>query len=129
MIRFILIILISVSFFACKESIPSEIIKPKKMQEVLWDVLKAEALVQQMVKADSGKSQNIESNKLTAQVFMIHNITKEDFEKSYSYYIDHPDIMRGIFDTLSTQKTQINILERRLPKPVISDSLKKQVNE
>src|SRR5688572_21089022 len=126
MIRFILVSLICVSIFSCKESIPSDVIKQKKMQEVLWDVIKAEALAQQLVKADSSKVQSVESRKLISRVFSIHNITKEQFEKSYDYYIDHPDIMRGLFDSLSTQKTQINILERRLPKPSITDSINKK---
>lgn len=126
MIRFILIILITSLVYACKESIPSAVIKPKKMQQVLWDVLKAEALADQMVKADSNKSQTSETKKLLSQVFKIHKITKAQFDTSYNYYINHPDIMRGIFDSLSTQQTRMLILPPPLPKKIILDSLKKQ---
>lgn len=124
MIRFILIILSCSAIFSCKESIPPTVIKPKKMQEVLWDVVKAEALAQQIVKSDSSKTESKESQKLVSRVFAIHNITKEQFDKSYNYYTQHPDIMRGIFDSISIQQTRKSFLERPMLKKIITDSVK-----
>jgi ribosome-binding ATPase YchF (GTP1/OBG family) len=116
MIRCIVIISISVFFYSCKESTPSGIIKPKKMQEVLWDVLKADALSQQLVKSDSAKSLADESVKLTKKVFLIHNISEEQFEKSYTYYTNHPDIMRTMLDSINAQQTRKSNLEIPLTK-------------
>ena len=106
----ILIISISVLFYSCKDSIPSGIIEQNKMQEILWDVLRADALAQQIPKTDSAKSMPNESLKLTREVFLIHNITEEQFEKSYSYYTHHPDMMRAILDSLNAQKTKMSYL-------------------
>lgn len=111
MIRCILIISISVFFYSCKESTPSGIIKSKRMQEILWDVLRADALSQQLVKSDSAKSLADKSVKLTKKVFLIHNITEEQFEKSYSYYTHHPDMMRNMLDSLNAQQTRMSNLE------------------
>jgi len=116
MIRCIVIISISVFFYSCKESTPSGIIKPKKMQEILWDVLKADALSQQLVKSDSAKSLADESVKLTKKVFLIHNISEEQFEKSYTYYTNHPDIMRTMLDSINAQQTRKSNLEIPLTK-------------
>ncbi|MEJ7671505.1 MAG: DUF4296 domain-containing protein [Chitinophagaceae bacterium] len=91
MIRCILIIATSVLFYSCKETVPSGIIKQNKMQEVLWDMLRADALSHQIANSDSTKFADDERAKLTRQVFIIHNITENQFDKSYSYYAQHPE--------------------------------------
>ncbi len=112
MIRCILII--SVLFYSCKEAIPTDVIKQKKMQEILWDVLRADALSQQLVKNDSTKLLANENVRLIKRVFVIHNINQEQFDKSYSYYTKHPDIMRSILDSIATQKVRIDTLQKEI---------------
>ncbi|MDB5200282.1 MAG: hypothetical protein JWO92_2245 [Chitinophagaceae bacterium] len=124
MIRCILIISISVLFYSCKESTPSGIIKPQKMQEILWDVLRADAFSQQLANHDSSKTLADESVKLTKKVFLIHNITEAQFEKSYSYYAHHPDIMRTMFDSLNAQQTRKIYLPTPLKQQWGKDSAK-----
>ncbi len=114
MIRCILIMLISIFFISCKESVPPGIIKPQKMQRILWDVFRADALSQQIAKNDSTKLSPDENARLIKKVFLIHNITEEQFEKSYSYYIHHPDIIRTMLDSLNAQQTKISIIEDSL---------------
>ncbi len=111
MMKCILIISISILFYSCKYSMPSGIIEQNKMQEILWDVLRADALSQQLINRDPAKSLPNESLKLTRQVFLIHNITEEQFEKSYSYYTHHPDMMRTMLDSLNAQKTRMNYVD------------------
>jgi len=110
MIKCILMILILLFTFSCKQSTPNEIIKPSKMQEILWDVFRADALSQQLVKADSAKSLEKESILLTKKVFVIHKITEQQFEKSYTYYTQHPDIMKIIMDSINAKQTRTSIL-------------------
>ena len=116
MMKCILIISISVSilFYSCKDSVPSGIINQNKMQEILWDVLRADALSQQLVNRDPAKSLAGENLKLTRKVFIIHNITEEQFEKSYSYYTHHPDMMRTMLDSLNTQKTRMSYIDTQV---------------
>ena len=123
MIRCILIIFISVFFFSCKESIPFGIIKPSKMQEILWDVLRADALSHEIVKSDPSRSLSDENIKLTKKVFLIHNITEEQFQKSYSYYTRHPDKMKTMLDSLNAQQVRRNTIEiLQKPKQVTESS-------
>ncbi len=126
MTRCILIFSVSIFFYSCKESTPSGIIKPKEMQEVLWDVLKADALSQELVKSDSSRSISSENVKLTNKVFLIHNITKEQFEKSYSYYTHHPDIMQIMLDSINTRQMRMSFISIPVKqKPTITDTSKK----
>ena len=110
MIRCILIISISILLYSCKDSLPSGIIERNKMQQILWDVFRADALSQQLVKGDS-KLLAEENVKLTKDVFLIHNITEEQFQKSYAYYTQHPDIMSSMLDSLNAQQSKTSTLE------------------
>ncbi len=80
------------------------------MQEILWDVFRADALAQQSVKNDSTKIVSEENSTLTRKVFSIHGITKDQFDKSYAYYSQHPDVMRTVLDSISTQKTRVDTI-------------------
>ena len=118
MIRWILIVSMIVFFISCKQSIPSGVIKPGKMQNVLWDVLRADALSHELVKHDSSKSLENENSKLIQKVFTIHNITEQQFQKSFSYYTQHPDVMKTMLDTLNAQqlrKSSNEILHKKKP--------------
>jgi hypothetical protein len=126
MTRCILIGLLLVFFYSCKESIPSGIIKPAKMQEILWDVLRADALSQQVVNRDSSKKLAEENVRLTKKVFAIHKITEEEYQKSYSYYTQHPDKLKTILDSLNAQQTRKAALaDSLIKKPLRKDTVNK----
>ncbi len=111
MMKCILIISICILCYSCKDSISAGIIEQNKMQEILWDVLRADALSQQIINRDPAKSLAAENIRLTRKVFLIHNITEEQYEKSYSYYTHHPDMMRTILDSLNVEKTRMGNIE------------------
>lgn len=128
MIRCILIIATSVLFYSCKETVPSGIIKQNKMQEVLWDMLRADALSHQIANSDSTKLPDDERAKLTRQVFIIHNITEDQFDKSYSYYAQHPEIMRNMLDSLNSQKIRVDTLPTFIDTNYVNkDSIKQKI--
>ena len=78
---------------------------------VLWDIVRADALAHQIVKNDSSKSLQNESIKFTNNVFKIHDIKEEQFKKSYSYYIKHPEILKVILDSLNAQQINKSTLD------------------
>jgi hypothetical protein len=88
--------------FSCNDSVPSGVINQEKMQEVL----RAEALSEEIFKKDSNKSVAVESATLSKKVFLIHNITEEQFQKSYSYYTSRPDILQTMLDTINARQTR-----------------------
>lgn len=129
MIKCILIFLAFNLFYSCKNSLPSGIIKQEKMQQVLWDILRAESLSSEIVKKDSSKSVAIETTILNKKIFLIHNITEEEFQKSYAYYTNHPEIMRTMLDSINVQQlrkpSQDTVL---LKKKFFRDSLKNNIS-
>ena len=99
--------------FGCTNTtkIPKDILSKKKMEVVLWDVIRAERFSTFFLLKDSA-SRNIQSDKfkLYDQVFSVHKVSKDDFIKSYKYYLSRPDIAKEIFDSIAVkaerQKTE-----------------------
>lgn len=74
------------------------------MQNILWDVMRAQALATEIAKKDSLLNDTLQLKLLTKKVFEIHKTNTVDFNKSYSWYIKHPEAMTLIFDSLYAQK-------------------------
>lgn len=74
------------------------------MQIVLWDIIQAERFSVLFLLKDSAKMNvQLEKFKLYEQVFAIHKISKDDFIKSYKYYLSRPDISKVIFDSIAVK--------------------------
>ena len=97
-------------FVGCSspDETPSGIISADEMKPLIWDVMKAQNLAQQMAKRDSTLNDSIETVRLTEKVFNIYKINKEEFKKSYDWYIKHPTVLKEIFDSLYFQKQRNN---------------------
>ena len=74
------------------------------MQEVLWDMLQADGVATEMVKKDSSLKLAAENIKLYRKVFLAHKISKAQFEVSYSFYQQHPDLMKVLLDSMNAQR-------------------------
>ncbi len=102
-----------------KNRVPPEIIGQKEMQSILWDVIRAQILSLEMAHKDSTINEIAHTKALAKRIFEIHKITAADFEKSYNWYTNHPDLMRIIFDSMSVRKQKENDLElERRAKPI-----------
>ncbi len=91
-----------------KESVPSDILKPAKMQKVMWDMFEAQALAQQRSSKDSSTTVVIETRKLSDDVFKIHGITEMKFTESYQWYLKHPSLLNQLLDSIYSQKSDEN---------------------
>jgi hypothetical protein len=101
-----------------KNKIPSEIIQPKQMQKILWDILRAEALSSEYARRDSTINEVAELKILTGKVFQIHKITSLTFDESYKWYTGHQDVLKVLFDSLNSQAQRENKIEtKEKPKP------------
>ena len=105
-----------------KDKIPKGVLGKEKMQRVLMDMIQAERYRDGFISTDSSKDLKTETFKLYAQVFEINKITKEEFIKSYKFYMSRPDIAREIFDSLSSQA---NKLRENFNKPQPLDTAAK----
>ena len=105
MMRKYLVFFCLTTFISCgnKNEIPSGILKPDKMQAMLWDVIKADAFTAEIVRKDSSKKSPEVNLKLQQEIFAIHKITKDDFYRSYDYYKANPGQLKIIMDSIIIQ--------------------------
>lgn len=89
-----------------KEKIPAGVLSKVEMESVLWDMIQAERFTAAF-KNDSTHNLKAENFKLYAQVFAVHDISKQDFIKSYKFYLSRPDIAKVMFDSLNTRSNRL----------------------
>lgn len=92
--------------FGCgkKNKIPSDVLPKSRMENILWDMILADRFSSQFILKDSAtKNVKLETLKLYDQVFQTHKITKDQFVKSYKYYLTRPDITKVLFDTIAAR--------------------------
>ena len=107
--RVLTIALVAALFFSCSKSkVPSGILEPEKMQEVFWDFIRADVYANEIIRQDTTKNVELENAKLQAQVFKLHKVTKEEFYKSYEYYLNHQQLMKSMVDTMMVRQQKLN---------------------
>lgn len=85
-----------------KDKIPGDVLPQKKMQAVLWDMMRVDQfLADYVLNKDSSKNKTTESLLYYKQVFAIHKISKEEFQHSFAYYKTHPVLLKTIMDSIS----------------------------
>jgi hypothetical protein len=107
MCRLVPVIFFISFFISCsnKNKVPDEVLPASEMEKVMWDMFRADEFVTSFVwKNDSGINRLDTSLRLYEEIFRIHDITKEKFEKSLSFYRTHPDLLKSIVDSLSLQE-------------------------
>jgi hypothetical protein len=114
----------------CKDSgkVPGNILPQPKMQAVMWDMMRADQFLSDYVlNKDSSKNKEQESIKLYSRIFAFHKISKEEFEKSFTYYRSNPLQLQMLMDSLSKQKlatpiTDEDTMKKLAPVPAITDT-------
>lgn len=100
----LLILFLSFLVAGCKNKnrVPAGILPTSKMQAVLWDIMRADQfLTDYRVNKDTALDTEAESIKLYRQIFSIHDISREEFQKSFSFYQSHPVLLKEIMDSMS----------------------------
>lgn len=103
--RFSFLLLVIMAFMACtdKTKVPSDVISKDKMEKLVWDVMLVEEYVKEAVVKDSTKDIKKERARLYQQVFDLHHTNREEFNKSFKYYIGRPDLTKTMFDSLAAK--------------------------
>lgn len=114
---------------SCQSSVPKNVLPPAKMQEVMWDMMQADAMAEYYAVRDSALSELQRHVNYYQDVLTLHKISKEDFKTSLSYYQNHPSKLKVILDSLQsfTEKRQTIDTIKKQNHPPISDSLKKKI--
>ena len=95
-----LVVLLCLAGCAEKDKVPSAYISRDKMQKIMWDMIQADQYSDMYFAPDSGGKGKIETLKLYAQIFRMYQVSREDFRKSFQYYISRPDLSRTLFDSI-----------------------------
>ncbi|MFW5975068.1 MAG: DUF4296 domain-containing protein [Bacteroidota bacterium] len=101
---FILILMMVFSIFSCSEKEkerPEVVLSESEMVEVMVDVHLAEAVLTRK----RGENQEVEdlSDKYYDEVFDKHNITKKQFDTSFSYYQQNLSNLQRIYEQVITE--------------------------
>ena len=111
---------------ACSTNeLPVNIIPPKEMKTLVFDLMKADTYVNNYVLKDTflkSKSQHI---KMYEQVFLIHKTTKKDFYNSLSYYQQHPRLNKALFDSTQAYANRQREVMYKEQHGIPVDTLKK----
>jgi hypothetical protein len=87
-----------------KNSVPKDILPKDKMEQVMWDMAQADQYAALYLAKDSARiDRKAETMRLYAEVFRLHQVTPEEFRKSYHYYLDHPELNQLLFDSVITR--------------------------
>jgi hypothetical protein len=74
------------------------------MVQVMWDMAQADQYAALYLAKDSARiDRKAETMRLYAEVFRLHEVTPEEFRKSYRYYLDHPELNQLLFDSVITR--------------------------
>lgn len=115
----VIVIILFVTSCAQKTKLPETILPPEKMDKLLMDMLRAEEFFNQK-QSDSAFRDSFNRVHLYQSVLATHNITKEDFKKSFIYYESHPELLKTVLDSMHGQankRTDSVIKIQRLKKP------------
>lgn len=108
MTRLLILALIITCTIACNTNErPKDILPEAKMESVIWDMVQADEFITNFVLKDSAKvNVNAERYKLYDRVFALHKTSREQFKKSYEYYISQPGTTRKMYDSLSVRASR-----------------------
>ena len=87
---------------ACNNEVkvPKEVLPQKKMEAVLWDMLRADEMVNLQYTKDTTINRKDSSFRLYQQIFAIHRTDAATFKKSFKYYQSRPELLKPVFDSL-----------------------------
>lgn len=100
-----------------KGSAPRGIIAGKKMEMIMWDMIKADEYFTTIgLVNDTSQERRSERINMYSKIFQIHNITKEEFQKSFSFYRTHPVLLKKMMDSIGVNRRDISS-EQKAPMP------------
>lgn len=87
-----------------RQKIPSDIIPPEKMKNIIWDILQAQSVSGEIAARDSSIDKQASLKWLTHEAFRLNQTDSVNYNKSYDWYVAHPEIMKVFLDSLYEQK-------------------------
>ena len=111
---------------ACKQngSEAAQVLPEKKMEDILWDLNRADMLVDIRAIRDSKLVKKEESIRLYEEIFALYKTSQEQVKKSLAYYQSQPVILKRMLDSLNTR--QEKAMQSLYSKPAADTAAVKQ---
>ncbi len=94
-----IVIIVASGFCSCGDSIPSEYLQPKELEDVLYDYHVALGMLNGEMRNDQNRAYNERLYKLA--VLKKHNVSEEKFENSMVYYMRHAEDLQKVYKSLT----------------------------
>jgi hypothetical protein len=112
-------VLLGGSGCADKNTPPAGIFPREKMESVLWDMIQADQYSTLYLAKDSARiDRKTENLRLYEEVFRLHQVSRDEFRKSYQYYLDHPVLNQILFDSLTVRGNRLRTESYSRPVPL-----------
>lgn len=105
----VIVLLAAAAGIGCgdKKDVPSGILKREAMQMVLFDMIQADQYATYFTKDSTRLNLKLENLRLYEQVFQLHHVSREEFTRSYSYYMAHPDLTQTLLDSVISMGNRV----------------------
>jgi hypothetical protein len=97
----VVVLLFCITGTACRSKYHNQLV-PDTMKVVMWDMLKADELYNRMVLKDSTLRNSKENIRLYEEVFLLHHITKKQFDDTYKFYESNPVEYKTLLDSVES---------------------------
>lgn len=88
-----------------KKKVPAELIQPREMIGILTDIQLTEATLKELRR--SGENPDDFYKDYYEKIFKKHNVTKEEYDKSMTFYEDNLDLLQEIYEEVITNLSKI----------------------
>ena len=90
-----------------RKSVPGDVIEPDSMEVIFRDAIQVDQFATGFLLKDSSKrNTKLETRGWYEEVFKIHQVTREDFERSLAFYQSRPDLMKELLDSMSARDSR-----------------------
>lgn len=92
-------------FYSCKNDnkIPSNMIAPNLMADILVDIAIAEGFSESYLFKDTLSKKDSVLKKEISKVLQTHNIKQQQFSKSYQFYAIRPNLYKVVMDSANVR--------------------------
>lgn len=106
--RYLVYLFLAVFVLACGgDEVPADVLPPKQMEAIIWDLLRADELADHYYAKDSSLTRMQFFGEQYDRVFAIHGLTRQQLQQSLRYYESRPEKLKPIFDTVQARAERI----------------------
>ncbi|MCZ4244039.1 DUF4296 domain-containing protein [Pedobacter punctiformis] len=127
--RLIWVLVLAILWIGCKSGIPKDVIKPDKMEEILYDIHVADGYISTIYVTDSAKKVAASFYKGIYKKFGIDSV---QYNRSMKYYNSNTEELSKIYKNISRklewQKNKMQKIESA-KRPTVSEATKPAVQD